>query len=445
MNIIKNKKAFSLIEVLIVIMIMMIAFVSFYSVFTIGQKYIIDSKNRLGAVAVANERMEIARNLKYGDVGILGGIPDGNIPEDEDAIINGKSYHIHTFIQYVDDEFDGVFPSDVIPNDYKVVKIKVSWNDLNGGYQSIDSISRFVPPGLETTDGGAPLAINIKRSDGEGIAQSKVRIINNNVSPNIDFTVETDNTGHILIPAAPESYGEYKFEITKNGYENVFTMDPLAVSYIPTYPNPSVILGYLNSYDYIQDKLSNLIIKAVDFQNNNIENIELAVIGGKIIGRTLGGEDIFILNETYVTDINGEKKLQNITAGQYDIETSSNSEYEFFAYESGSNQLGLVGGDEIIYYLRFGKKDVNSIALNISNSNNNPITNAKVTLIDSNGNNIFTDKDASSFGKFFYPDSVDLLAGGNYTISISADGYETKNESITVNNITNLNIELNTQ
>jgi len=69
--------AFTLIEALVVLFVFSLITLTFYSVFTLGGAYIIESKNRLRAVSLANEKMEIIRNLEYDDIGVVGGIPDG--------------------------------------------------------------------------------------------------------------------------------------------------------------------------------------------------------------------------------------------------------------------------------------------------------------------------------------------------------------------------------
>lgn len=88
---------------------------------------ILESKNRLGATALANQRMEIIRSIDYTSIGTkhwngsawVYGIPAGELIEEEDVSVNTTLYHVDTFVQYVDDTFDGVTPTDTIPTDYK--------------------------------------------------------------------------------------------------------------------------------------------------------------------------------------------------------------------------------------------------------------------------------------------------------------------------------------
>jgi len=439
----KKRKGFSLIEVLIVVFIMSIAFMSFYTVSTLGTKYIIESKNILAATALANEKMEIVRNLAYTDVGIQGGSPNGNIPEDEDVNANGHTFHVRTIIQYVDDPLDGVFPADPIPNDYKIAKITISWTDSNGQTQKVDSESRFVPPGLETTSGGAPLAINVIGSDGiTGVPQANVHIVNSAVIPAIDFNIQTDNDGHIMMPSMPASSGGYQFTITKDGYETVATVNLASVSYTPVYRNQDVRLNTLNSYTYIEDKLSKLTVESLDYQDNPIGNISYSIKGGKILD-TDG--NVVNMNTTDTTNgTTGKKIYAAISPGNYYISTTGNSQYEFMDSDPSKYPLPLIPGSDTTYKLRMADKNINALFLEIKDSGNSnaPVAGAKVTLTDGNGTDIFTEKLSSTSCIIFYPDGSTPLTNGSYTLKVDADGYNLDTESISIDKLTHKEVDL---
>lgn len=440
---IQKKEGFSLVEVLMVMFIASVVFVTFYKVSTVGARYIIESKNKLGAVAIANEKMEIIRNLKYDDVGIQGGIPSGNLLEDEDVTENAHAYHVHTYVQYQDDPFDGVAPADLIPNDYKSVKVVVSLLDSAAQSQQVSSLSRFVPPGLEANAGGAPLAINVKGSDGVPVKQANVHITNSSVSPAINFSVQTDDDGHLMIPSAPESLGGYHIDISKSGYEAVSTVDPSSVAYTPTYRNPDVLLGALNMYDYIEDKLSDLTIRSLDYQNNPVADIGFSIKGGRVIGRDALGADKVETDAIGTTDINGEKKYSPISPGIYNIIMDDNAKYEFIDFEPSISPEVLAPGTQVDYIFRLVDKSKDSLVLKVTDAvTHTPIMDAKVTLTDSGGNDIFSNKSPDSSGILVYPDSADPLTGGAYTLKIEASNYAIYTDSISINKLTKKDVEL---
>lgn len=434
----KTKQAFSLVEVLVVVFIMSIAFTSFYAVSTFGTKYIIESKNRLAAVALANEKMEIARNLAYDDIGTVGGMINGNIPENEDVIANGRSYHVRTVVEYVDDSFDDVYPTDTIPNDYKVVKIIVSWDDSNGQNKKVESLSRFVPPGLETTVGGAPLVISVSGSDGNGVSQTAVHIVNNDVMPAINTTIQTDNSGYSISTSAPQSSGGYHITISKSGYETIQTMDATA-SFTPIYPHASVVLGAVNAYSYIQDRLATLTIRSADYQNNPVGSIGFTIEGGKTIGYDASNNPVYGMSNTTGTtgSTSGEKEYADISPGSYLVAMNSNAQYKFVDFDPSTYNptiAALLPGADMTYTIRVADVNATALMVNVTDGSNSPIAGATATLTDGGGADIFSGKTSSARGVIFYPDGATPLTAGTYTLKVEATGFQTSTQTITINN-----------
>jgi len=446
-----RKSGFSLVEVLIVAFIAAVAFTSFYTVSMVGTRFIIEAKNKLAATAIANEKMEIVRNLAYDNIGTQGSIDiPGHLLQEENLSANGRTYRVNTSVRYFDDSLDGTVsssPADVIPNDYKVVRVIVSWNDSLGQSQSVSSTSRFVPPGLETSVGGSPLSININSNESgitTPVPQASVHIINNVVSPNIDDTIQTDNVGHIMLPVAKVANG-YHLIITKNGYETVGTMDTTA-SFIPIYKHVDVTGGFLNQYSFEQNKLADLHIKAVDGQGNAIGGIGFSIGGGKIIGHddlgsvvlrmsnTAGNEVFGLPNTTGITDAaSGEKKYSVISPGDYNISMSANPDYQLIDFEQ--LPFVLAPGADSTYTLKVADKTKAALFLKISDVlDGTPIADAQITLTDNSNVEIFSGKRSSLNGIVFYPDTATPLPPGNYMIKVEANGYDTGNESITIGN-----------
>jgi hypothetical protein len=378
---------------------------------------------------------------------LQGGIPAGNIKEDEDVTANGRTFHVRTFIQYIDDPLpiDGVFPADPIPNDYKSVKVVISWKDSMGQTKNVSSLSRFVPPGLETSAGGAPLAINVSGSDGVGVKQADVHVVNSSVSPVINIVVQTDNNGHLLIPAAPASVGGYSFTISKAGYETVATIDPASVPYIPNYRTQDVLLGQLNSYDYIQNKLSNLTVKTLNITGAPIGSVSFAIKGGKILGRDAANAPILNMeNNSESTDATtGEKKYSNISPGNYDITMKPDPQYVLIDYTTPTLQAVLVPAVDLDYTLYYADKDVNALVAKVLDSVDlSPIQGAAVTL-SSGGSDIFAAKATSEHGIVFYPDSATPLATGLYDLKVEAPGYTTFTQTgVNIDKLTDVTVNL---
>ncbi|HHE45852.1 MAG TPA: carboxypeptidase regulatory-like domain-containing protein, partial [Candidatus Moranbacteria bacterium] len=257
----KTKKGFTFIESLVFLFIFSLVTLTFYHVITVGTNLILVSKNSLGAVALANEKMEIIRNLKYNDVGVVGGACNGNIPQDEDVTENGRTYHVHTLATYIDDSFDGTLggsPNDTAYEDYKIVKVTVSWNNGGTNKGEVSLSSQFVPHGLETVNpADGILSINIfsDQAGGAAVSGASVKITNSDLG--FSETRQTDATGNIRIVGAKQSIQKYRIAISKSGYETVTTFPPYPKSsFKPVDVDASVVAGSLNTTNIIENKVA---------------------------------------------------------------------------------------------------------------------------------------------------------------------------------------------
>lgn len=145
-----RNRGFTLIEALVLVFLIMVVAVTFFSVFSSGTKGIIDSKKKLAAAEVANEKMEVARNLDYGDIGTTAGTVQGILPDYEAVSRNSGTYYVFISVQYFDDPNDGTGGGDSTgADDYKKVRIKASWEDDINSNNSVVLVSNFSPPGIE--------------------------------------------------------------------------------------------------------------------------------------------------------------------------------------------------------------------------------------------------------------------------------------------------------
>lgn len=140
-----------LIEVVVATALLTIIFTGLFGVLTLGTRLATDNKSRTGALSLALERIEYIRSLDYNDIGTVGGDPQGSLVVSENVELNGVQYIRRTSIVYIDDAKDGVGVSDVngIINDYKRVKVAVSWEGQTGTRVS-SLVSDVAPIGIES-------------------------------------------------------------------------------------------------------------------------------------------------------------------------------------------------------------------------------------------------------------------------------------------------------
>lgn len=446
-----KKKGFTLVEALVLLFIFSLITITFYQVINVGTRYIIFSKNRLIAISLANEKMEIARNLPYDYVGIQGGACAGNIPPDEDLVESGKSFHVHTLATYVDDPFDGTLggsPNDTAYKDYKIVKVIVSWNNNSADQGSVSLLSRFVPPGLEeATLGDGILLIKIFSDQaGAGVPQATVKITNTDLG--FSETRQTDDNGDVILVGVEESFQRYKIEVSKAGYETILTAPPYPdTDYNPTDTHASVVAGEVNNVSITLNKLSDLKISTQDYFGTLISDIDFKLKGGRKIGtdEVYPYTPVYNLDASDKTDSNGEKEYNDVSPGQYSIVLSdSETDYKIIGTDPPA-PFWLLSEQNLDLKVKLADKNVTSILATIKKSDSESLfSGAKVELSNSSGysEEITTDDNGTAF--FPLTNETPFIAG-TYTLKITGEGYDDYSEDIeiTENQLSEKNITMN--
>ncbi len=249
----------SLLEVIVGSAILLIVFVGFLGVLKMGTKLVYTNKARAGAVALANEQMEYIRSLKYDDIGTVGGIPSGNLPQTESLSLNNINYIRRTFIKYVDAPQDGTGDDDEnsITADYKQVRVSVSWD--NEHPKSVFLLSNFAPAHIESLAGGGSLVISAFDSKVQPIAGASVHIENSSTTPPIDVETFTNNQGKVIFPGSPQA-SSYKITVTKNGFSTDKTYDATPENQNPNPGHLTVVAGQTTSKDFFIDKFGSVAL-----------------------------------------------------------------------------------------------------------------------------------------------------------------------------------------
>ena len=286
----KSGAGFTLIEIVIGIALMIIVFLGVYAAFYLGMQAARQSKTRVSALALANQRIEQIRNQEYGDIGTEGGIPPGNIPQTEVINRNNIAFDVQTTIVYIDDSFDDLAPVDIIPTDYKRVKVKVSWTGWKEG--EVILITDISPKSLESEVGKGTLKIIVLDAWGKGVSQADVHIFNEEVSPIIDANYQTDDDGELVLVGAPTSTEAYKINVSKEGFneDRTYGRDEVAT---PDKSHASVSAEDVTEIAFGIDEISTLEIetraresfdddfanasKLSDWENILVENSEVTL------------------------------------------------------------------------------------------------------------------------------------------------------------------------
>jgi hypothetical protein len=221
------------------------------------------AKTRSIATTIAEGQMEYVRSLSYDSVGTVGGIPAGIIPQISTTTQNSIAFPVRTYIEYVDDAADGLDTADAtgITTDYKRIKVSVSYY-ANNKQQSVDIVSNYAPPGLETTTNGGTLKVNVVNAVGAAVSGASVRIVNSAVTPAIDLTTFSDALGVVFLPGAPTST-QYQITVSKSGYSSAQTYPRNATNQNPNPGYLTVVRNQTTTGTFAIDLLSSLSLQTL--------------------------------------------------------------------------------------------------------------------------------------------------------------------------------------
>lgn len=431
----KNKilSGFTLIESLVFLFLFMVISLVFFQTYAVGTRLIIESKNRLGATALANQKMEIIRSVDYDAIGTTTGIPSGDLLEDETISVNTVRYNVHTFVQYVDDTFDSTIATgDVIPTDYKRVRLTVSWGN-QGSDQSVIIFGNFSPKGVETAGAGGVLSVNVLDGTGAGVAGVAVHIVNGAAGVNINAT--TDSTGNVMLPGSPAGAEAYTISVSKTGHYSATTYPSYPTSsFNPTDVHASVVAGVLNQTTLVIEESSDITLTTKDPFGTSVSGVDYTLEGGRILGIDPVAGTVYSLDTSGTTDGSGEAEYLDESAGQYMVGITD-TDYQLYKISPESALLGeftaLAGVAAPVDVVVLDTR-ISSLKVKVqSQADGSALAGASVKL--TNGAlaydvTVTTDQ----YGYAYFPTALPALVPATYNMEVTLSGYDTENSNVVI-------------
>jgi len=319
------------IDSLIAVAVLSILGLTLFRLSALSYELISFNRARITARHIAQEQAEYIRNLPYEEIGTLGGIPSGNLPQAENIERNGLAYTITTSIIYIDDPFDSLVPDDLLPTDYKRVRIDISWGGLAASkINPVTLITDISPKGIETSLGGGTLSILVFDANAEPVPQADVHISASSVTPAVDLTLKTADNGRVLLPGTPTCVECYQITVTKANYSTDQTHSTSEVAN-PDKPYASLLSGQLTEISFEIDRVSTLNLTS---RNNKdagftpLGDISFRLKGNKTIGTDINDEPVYKYDEAFTTDSSGFKAITNLEWGNYSILLPEASVYD---------------------------------------------------------------------------------------------------------------------
>lgn len=375
-------KGFTLIEVLIATSLFVIIGYALYLGYSGVSEAIIRNESRLDATALLESEIEKVRNLKFEDIGVVGGYPSGKLPAEKISSSTNGVYSIKTTVRNIDDPFDGTLggsPNDTAPADYKLVEMEISC--VVCAYNFVPfSLTTFVSPkALEGASRNGALFINVFDASGRPIAGANVKAANNSLNPTILVNDTTNNNGVLQLVDIPTSTSAYEITVSKTGYSSEKTY-PLggAGNPNPVKPHATVSEQTVTSASFSIDKVSSLNFTTADALCRPVPNINFFIYGTKLIGLN---PDVLKYSVSAATDGSGAKTFNNLEWDTYNLNNQS-AGYEIIGAVSSSS---VVINPNTNNSLKWVMQPLNPMTLlvDVRDQNNQPVSGASVRIATS--------------------------------------------------------------
>lgn len=313
----RRSRGFTLVEVLVGVSVFAVIAVSVYRSYTAISHVGRVSRLKVAAAALANEQLEIVRNLPYPDVGIVGGIPAGKIPRLQTVNRGGTILDVETTIRNIDDPFDGTLggtPNDTAPADAKLVELLVSCPSCEQ-FAPFTVTTRVGPRNLETATGNGALFVQVLDANGQPVSGANVHIENPGANPAIVIDDTTNTEGMLQVVDVPPGVEAYRITITKSGYSTDRTYlpgDPANPN--PVKPHATVAAQGVTQVTFAIDRTSTLAVAAVRDTCEPVDGVQFDLDGSKLIGTN---PNVLKYEASHTTPSSGELDLAGMEWDTY--------------------------------------------------------------------------------------------------------------------------------
>jgi len=431
-TVLTSTKGFTLVETLVSLALLLMFFTAIATIFEMVTNIVGESRLKTIGTSLAVEKIELVRNLSYADLGTIGGIPSGVLEQSEVINVSGQDFTVATTVIYIDDPFDNQLPDDPISTDYKRVRVSVSWGGVFASRVPVTLTTDVVPDGLETSEGGGTLIINVINSSGEAVSNASVSIENTSVDPQIDLAITTNNQGETILPGAPACSDCYRIEVTKDGYtrDRTYSLTEIAN---PLKPDATVIEGEITSLTFTIDESVSIHVETRGPKSSNyppFAGVQFRLQGSKLLGTDEFDEPVYKYDETLSSGPGGILNLPEMEPDVYEVWIPEGSSVDLAGTSPISPFVVLPGLDKNLLIVT-SPATPNNLLVIVQNLEGTPISSALTSIskapafIASGSTSIAGEPDN---GHIFYPN----LTTDTYEVIASKSGYITATGSALV-------------
>lgn len=325
-------RGFTLVEVLVAVGLVVIVTLGIFGGFRFALELTAEARAQSAALSLASGQMEFIRSLEYDQIGTVGGIPAGPVPQFSTSTLSGREFTTRTLIYWVDDPADGLGASDVnnITTDYKEAKVEVSWESLQGTTQSLFLLSRFTPQGIESNVGGGTIRIEVYDRNFAPLPGVSVQLRNETTTSTIDVTQNININGFALFSGAPAA-SQYEVLVTRPGYSTEQTYRATT-----TLPNPStqpftVAEGDTTVLAFRIDQTSDLLIRTLVPATTSV--VDDVFAPPSTVATTTGVE---LVADTYQLELSGTQYVATGTVESGMVSPATFSRWDIVAMNAST-------------------------------------------------------------------------------------------------------------
>jgi prepilin-type N-terminal cleavage/methylation domain-containing protein len=409
---------FTMIETVVALAVLGMFFASVGIILQSVLENIGSSRVRATALALAQQKMEVIRNLSYAGVGTVGGIPQGVLAQTEQITINNLVFTVKTSVIYIDDPFDGVMPADLINTDYKRARVEITWGGSYPSRTPLALVTNIVPKGIESIAGGGTLLLQVFNGSGLPVSNATITIDNTAVTPAIHMQTLTNTDGLVVIPGAPSCITCYKISVTKQNYSTDKTYASAEVAN-PLLPDATVIAGSLTQLSFAIDEVSTLIVNSFNTSNQPIANVIFTIHGSKLMGHDTSDNPVY--KYKYSTNTGGGTVA--IPALEWDTYTLDlTNSYHTIAGSNPTIPFALLPHTTLNLPIIAVPKTNISLQVTVINSSGTLQSSASATLSNSilgyTDTQITPGTESATFGQVYFGG----LSFGTYSLKVSLPG-----------------------
>lgn len=383
-----HQRGFTLIESLVGLGLLLIVMSAVLALYYSGIQAVGIARARITAIALANEQLELVRNLPYSQIGTTTGWPTGSLLATKTIDQNGLRFTVTTYPKYVDDPFDGNAlgtiagkPVDTQPSDYKLVEIRVCWSHYPC-LKPVSVSSTISSLRAEGDDGTGSLFIQTLNAGGLSTGQATVTVTNASTTPAINITSSTDINGILLLSSLPPAQDTYHITITKAGFNDDYTLAPTAQNPNPTKKDASVFANQVTPLTFFVDRTANLALLTVDSSCVPIPNVPFSLRGTILDG---ANPDVFRYDSDLTTNALGRIDLPNLHWDTYTQTIDPAAGFDVTGTTISQPFSVLPESDQTVY-IHLGPDEPNSLMVTVRESGTLvPLSDATVRLENFSG------------------------------------------------------------